>query len=776
MTLALSYPDDPVMHVARDLRVALASSSDPVPEWDFDWSEKDLGYRIGVESVQLGVNREFGRARLVVNPAGESVAGDEIMPELEMSDIPELVDPAQRIVIYAERMNSATGDGAASRSFLFDGFMPAPHLQFTETEERPEILATSLLERVDAQRDAIVNGRMMAFAQGGNDVVRCVPSSPCAFNFKGKPNRHPELQAVTVGTQDYENVPAFTWDGNPEAKYWRLADVLAYLLVFHFNPAAEQVGIADANGAARVEAEVILNREPQLLSDPNNVTWQQVIATKCPELAVRGPVVAKGLLPWCKAAGARMMQVTLNNGGQPATKLVFWLRGEGGAFAACGGPTSEREIETAAEHTQVEPRSMMLPKTGARQKDVDKAEAQRGEVVFDAGQVVTRAVVRGDPVVYEVTVGRGCAVTPADVFRPAWAPDAMFGDGLSGEALEDKVADIKLATTNDAEGDAATMYNRYDRRGPDHYKYSHVGRRWALNEAGEYNGATYGRANGGTTIWNSASYGTPYDFHELCGIDKPVDPETEEEVPWSVRRRAVMSLISEPDEGKGQLPRLECSWDGGAHWYPYPGNYSFVGCDEPHAAQIGVFLADFNLAEITNKSPADGDETQDQSVWEAIVRGAFRLALTCSIQSDERVEGESDAAAGWGGYQRRVEMDAAKGELRCEVLANSRLKNEPGWSCDERDDSEKARALANAYVQTYQTRLISGTVIIPFACNDWLPGDLCSGIEPRGVSFRTTKGKGGRRPEVIQTLIHNSAGDQSTHVMLDDLRTQKRGV
>ena len=207
MPLSLTMPTDRT-HDAVDLRVALRGSDG---SWDWDWEGygSELGYRLRVDAVELGVNDACPLARVSVNTGGEAYSGEYAMEPLEMSELPELVDPGQRCVIYAMRTGTKTLTGGAGRSFVFEGYLSTPQVSFSESELRCELIATSLLKRLDASLTSWIAGRRMYDA--GTATIKHVEALPSVFNFRGRPNRHPDLHTYDGN----DNVPLFTYDGDP---------------------------------------------------------------------------------------------------------------------------------------------------------------------------------------------------------------------------------------------------------------------------------------------------------------------------------------------------------------------------------------------------------------------------------------------------------------------------------------------------------------------------------------------------------------------------------
>jgi hypothetical protein len=289
---------------------------------------------------------------------------------------------------------------------------------------------------------------------------------------------------------------------------------------------------------------------------------------------------------------------------------------------------------------------------------------------------------------------------------------------------------------------------------------------WGANESGEHAAEAYGRENAGTPVWAAAAYEHPYDFHRWCGV-----PTTEGR--WIPRRRPPMPPVSVGPDGVAPRAGLEVSWDEGLHWHPYTGGWRIYDGEAPGQGMAAVLLTDRNLGEVTNSKAADDDDTADMSVWEAIVRGRLRLALTCTLPGDQRVLGEAHAANVWGSHARTRTERAKAGTLRRVVVTASSRLAAAGLADPARDDRPRAADLARHMIRTYAARLVAATMELPGLTTDWLPGDLVSGIQPRGYDFRTMRSEE-RYPEIVQTVLLSDQGRQRTHVTLDDLRTARR--
>jgi hypothetical protein len=158
----------------------------------------------------------------------------------------------------------------------------------------------------------------------------------------------------------------------------------------------------------------------------------------------------------------------------------------------------------------------------------------------------------------------------------------------------------------------------------------------------------------------------------------------------------------------------------------------------------------------------------------------MRFAVTMTLAGDERVVGTSQSVNAWGSHRRTVTAIAKKGTLAKHVrTSSSKLSGSSSHLFVPRDDTAKAAALARQRISVMGARLVSGTIELPGLTSAWLPGDLVTGLEPRGLDFRTTSAAGAtgardRWPEVVQTVLINDPAGQRTQVTLDDLRTARK--
>ena len=765
-----------------DLRVAFHRNG----SFDFGWQDSELGdvaRRLQVLDVTQGVNHDFPRTILRLNLSPEWDAdGVELAPAVKMGQLANLIPPDTRMVIYAEIPAELPGGGSETRAFLFDGYPKVQRNPFSGKQGTSfvdfYVIGMSLFERMGMEPGAWIYGRHMKAPPGAPEGVltqHCA-ALPCIFNFDSAPGRNATRgnRAKNLIDIDGKMVPVFTYDGDPEAVWWTYADVLTYLLHFYHKLLGELYPLADGNGYLLCKDIVEADEGPQVLTTSTSVSWQEHAATKADEMTVQGLNVTQALIEIMSKLGACVMQHTRNEGGEPSTELVFWMAGEGGPFTAESIAEPERIVRTDPEDETSPVRALSLDKESTRApfNGTANSEVMEGEAVYDASAVVSSCQVIGEPTLHEITTGKGpySFATKGNIWKPAWKPDLTFGDDISGNSLETRLNDIADADP-EATGIPLLLFQRYFRSGKDHALYAEVGRRWSLDESGELaaQAGEYARINGLTDSWSAETYAAGFDFHTFCNV--PFLRIDNEDRPWVRRRRRMLSPLAVGADHQKQHPRVDCSWDSGNHWYPYPGNVRFE--DD----RCTLVLTDENLAgeSLTNKADEATDATSGQSVWEAIMRGAFRLAVTFTVEGDAVVSGQSADAQGYTTFKphRLLTMNNRYRHHRQET--SSVLVGQTGQTFVELDETAQAEALANRCVSIAHARTINGNFVIPWLSRTYLPGDLISGIQPRGVSFDGNRDADHPRyPQVVGIKWHAGEDGPETHITLDDLRTAIR--
>lgn len=738
-------------------------------EWQWDGDE--ITRRLRVHSIETGLNM-LPTATLDVNLAGEyATDGSEIIPALNLGDLLNFIDNGKRLCIYGEK-----GD---ERSFLFDGY---PVVVKPKWVGKPgaeylthEVTCTSIAAQYAREKGAQIFGRY--FAPAADGTVRHVEALPCVFNPEKTQlgavvpvkNRNPTLQTIGTLTQ----VPVFTYDGDPAAVYWTYADVMTYLIAFYLKrPTSDGGPLYDGNGwDIAGQTTLTYNASgPQTLANPDSPTFAEILATKADRLTCENTNLLSALHLWCQSSACAMQVYTADDTGEPTTELLFSAVGDGGPFFAFEN-LADREIRDQPADTAPDARALMLESAGATAKNRQasdvllKNEIEQGELLVDTANVISSCTALGAIQRYEIT---------ADSWLPGWLPDSTFGDGLSGSGMNTKIAQIKnlqlvyatdkppAALTNET-----TMWARYVHEGADFAKYKTTGRLWVLNESGEFD-SDYGRANGGYAVWQAAAYASAYDFHLKCEVPFGENRDTgDDDIALVARRRKMLPLLSLGPDGLEVPPVVEASWDSGTTWFPYSGAVKIM------PDRCAIWLGDANLATVVPKGAAVTATYANYSVWEAIVRGVFRLRVTFCIETDQRVyEEAAQVDKAWVPLPRHTVLSVPERyRFNSRTGANSLYKTLPNYTGTDLDEGLRALTLANRYLAANEIRRFSFHAMIPWLTKDWLPGDLCKGIEDAGVDFNGLKSTGTRYPELVKVVWTNEDSGQVTHLQFDDERT-----
>lgn len=777
MGLTFTYPTT-VTPKSPDLQISFIN---PAQSFSFDGDKEVTEQRVRVEKCEacLLPLARYPRAKLEVNLAEhKGTEGINYWDQCPMGEAERLIHPDTRLVIWAQ-IPEELGGGEQTREYLFDGYPRVQTLRWSDTFYTLQITCISLLEQMRKEKKAKIYGRYMVpnFAPVQTQVSH-VEALPCVFNKGGLPNRHKDLWTPEGAD---EACAVFTYDGDPEACYWTWADVLSYLLTFYWRiPFGAAYPLSFQQGIDMIQAVGLLGRAtPATVVEVGEPSFGTVVATKAEELVSQGLSLPDALLHWARLSGCCFQQYTRTNGSSFVTEVLFSANGEGGPWQDYGIDGERTIRRDSAGDVVADPAPLFLQKkgttnTGLRPIEILLAnDVSQGELITDVANVVSSvSVVPGKPEMYEVTIGKGTPTT--NCLKPGWKPDTLFGDNLA--SATDKVAQIVQIAASEAgadlTGDALTMFKRYV-RGPDVSSYSpyvQVGRFWILGETDEFSGTDYGRS-ALQAFWSATKYNEPFDFHVNCSVPKSLNRANNlREFKWYPRRRRFLPLLSRrPETSSSQKtpPVILCSFDSGTTWHEYPGA---ARIDEDRCA---IWLSDANLAKVVQ--PKVTGSTQPISVWEAIVKGVFRLAITCCVEGDTLMIVNSDASAPLSSMSQHENLHTYDDFLyESRTGANSELKAATGWSGTNRDDTQHARTLANRYVAVSQRKALSFSPIIPWLSKDWMPGDLCTGVQPAGIDFSGIRGETARYPQVIETIWNNSENGQITELVFDDRRSKPK--
>ena len=378
-------------------------------------------------------------------------------------------------------------------------------------------------------------------------------------------------------------------------------------------------------------------------------------------------------------------------------------------------------------------RAVQLGAAGGAVSAEDNAE--QGTLNFDCSGTVTVPKVWGGPLILE-----GCWLL------------------VAGWKAADLDADAQPAEGDDPEEDPdlwnEIYYQRYvaDPRAADFAQYQDVGRKWVLNESGDY---------------SLEAYGDPpppvFDFGAAYGNGEG------ETAAWARRKRRFLECLSW-DGLKNRAPiKAEISFDAGANWQPLP--HVEILADE-----CGILITVKDLA--TLKPDPDLDSDFD-NYWEALCEGGGYVCvrITASVADDSAVQPTPALGVpAWSPLQRAVELPYDRRPhygRRVRLSAGSYASQ---WctdysSADTTDDTAALSAEASKIQAANASSSVRGSIVLRDTSFEFDPGDVVTEIAGRGISLRQD-GAGGSEiyAEVVQVSTIVGDGIYTMEVLLEDAR------
>jgi hypothetical protein len=368
---------------------------------------------------------------------------------------------------------------------------------------------------------------------------------------------------------------------------------------------------------------------------------------------------------------------------------------------------------------------------GAAGTDVTAADnAQQGALDFDASGIVTRPQLVGGPLIIEGTWQ----------LYPAWLTADLEETSSVGP---DGNADFDEPSTW-----TQTYYKRYvkDNRAADFLQYCNAGRKWALNEMGDYHDVAYGHQ----PVWS------PPDGYGV----------------WAKRPRRFGACLSYDAQHRPLPAYVEVSYDAGTHWHDFTAQ---VLEDE---AGVYIDAVDLGAIKVPDTSGADYD-----NFWEAVQAEqtagtkVLRLRITATLADDSALSPDPALTTpAWSLVQRATQFyfDRKKQYARRVRLAtgdNLSRYIAAGKGAYTRDQTENLTAEA-ARIQGVSACISVRGPVQCFGTNwPYRPGDVITKIEGREISLAQSSGGSPVYAEVVSVTLRALAS-QSLEVCLEDSHTR----
>lgn len=528
---------------------------------------------------------------------------------------------------------------------------------------------------------------------------------PCIFNPIGLPNCDPTPLLVDDGFGGLRMIHVFSDDASADAVGWTFARALRYLLFFHLprgGPVDAQSALAATDPWA---APGSTGRNAWRDSNP----LAYALLAEPDSLDVEANTLLDAFARIAAAAGVHVCAESAACGDGVRTSLRIWSDRDG----------SNRTLNLASAERDASGAPVYDPSSVA---DVDLFAANNVSAIsaeWNMSKAVAVHSVIGGVRRYEIITE----------LKPGWLPqegldsvDPVLRDGAKSAALtQDAVIALGEAVEQDP------WYRAYHRLGADFPANADVARRWILNEAGAYDGASYNR---------NAPFDNykPFDFAPLFGDA------------WMRRRRRLLPVASGP--GPSARVLVDVSFDAGQTWMPLSQGYQVL------ADEAGIW---FDVDNPTSIAPPGRDA--EINLWYALVEQTCRVRVTAMIESDQRLAARAVNRAA-PILLPNAALQYAPQRYRFDLASDG------SPAAGGRDDSAAIAFAACDAADARGAARIKAQPTIPWLDRSYAIGDHISEIRGRGVRFVAARSPTKRHAVVVGKRYLLTKGRWETHLIL----------
>lgn len=538
------------------------------------------------------------------------------------------------------------------------------------------------------------------------------------FNADGKPNKDPVYATYEVAEGVSYDTPIFA-ARESQAEAWTVKEMLAYLINIH-NTANEYYAISDPM------TSVIL------FGDDMGRVLSHVVCDGLDVLTAIDQIVRQ--VGWS-------FREDYTSGG--TAMFVFYK-----VNSALG---SERDNETfpTIRHELHAP---------AAAEDISAAVAEgrkmltAAQIAEDIGSVINSIRGLGAPDRFEFTAE----------LVPAWK-DADLVPDTSDSNNQVYKTEADLQGSDNPNG--FSVYEKYHVKGDSFWTHRNVGRKWALNEGGDYSAGQYDR-------------GMPFDFAGVVDAEYLLDDDGKRL--YAPFNRQLLPCLTRDQRTLDSVGiKVEFSLDGGENWQVMSGVISSL------SGEAGIYIDEPNLGEMLNEEEETISGGQLDSVelnyWTSLCDdklesrsfegGAWktRVRVTASIQMDQRlVRLAGPSSAGGSPFEHKAAFDYHDSHGIAKRMSASMFEDE-GLPAEELDTSAWLTASLDRIREANEDMSISGQYLLDrmwlgaFAC-----GDAVEKITGRDYDLSVDYGARTIYPEIIE-IVHLPV-QQKTKLITRDLR------
>jgi len=658
-------------------------------------------------------------------------------PSTAVVSFPDLRWSADHRLRFGDRIRITTAEAKEEdRTCVFSGFIVNMALSFaggsqkSKGHERNAVICADhrwLLRTTTVAYGQYVRGPDDYDNYGADDeapkngVCTLMTGRRLIFNADGKADKDRVVAAFEVGGEVSYDTPIFAarkWQAEP----WTVKDMLAYIINVH-NTANDYFAISNPMTNPALVAEEDMDR-----------VLTHVVCDGLDILTAIDQIVRQ--VGWS-------FREDYTSGGTALFQFYKINSAAGSERDEYIHPTIRHELHAPAPDEQI---------------DQAVAEGRKMltsvQIAEDIGSVINSIRGLGAPDKFEFTAE----------LVPAWKDADLVPDtsGSNGDVYKTESELQSSANPNDY-----SVYENYHAKGNSFLYYRNVGRKWALNEGGDYSAGIYDR-------------GMPFDFTTVIDAEYLLD-DAGKRIYAPFNRQLLPCLTQDEmalDLGSVGI-KVEFSLDGGSTWQVMSGAISSV------SGEAGIYIDEPNLGEMLdegdNTIAAGTLEDVELNYWTSLCDDKLegrsfkdgqwktQVRVTASIQMDQRlVKFSGPSSAGGSPFEHKAAYDLHDSHGIAKRMSASIFDTE-GLPADEMDTSAWLTASLDRIREANEDMSISGQYLLDrmwlatFAC-----GDAIEKITGRDYDLSMDYGTRIIYPELIQ-IVHLPQ-QQKTKLITRDLR------
>jgi len=537
------------------------------------------------------------------------------------------------------------------------------------------------------------------FHSDTSDVAVLVASRPCIFNADGLADSHPGF--ITFGRQGTIAAQASKW--------WNVAAMLYYLFDFYglWVPAFDFTSVKEL---LYPYTNIFNPGDLEQMEDGPAWAGQAIFVPPQP-ICLEGCSLLEGLRIVCDAAGLTFSFFEPSEE-DPGNHRTFQLHRLG------MGP--EKWLRLAPEAPSPVTGNISPWLAQDAQEHLAASNVNQGRYVADQSRRLTDLSVIGSPHLFYLQME----------LKKLWGnqilgtiEDAAKHWYLTGEELKDD-----------------EWYQKYCTGGQQFLAgYEHVGRRWGLNEAGQYDGEATNVQGLVEETFGPGVWGPIYVSRLRRFLPNRRDYWSDE----------TCGLAAHPY-------RLDVSFDEGETWATIDGGFQAL----PHEATIWLGMDD--LSKIA--PPEISEDFQEKNLAFAIINEKAKLRVWAVIEGDALLRADRSVPEGSvPAHERRGAWIVRPDLFWFSYHVGEEL---PGGGFSR---LAEAAALADRTLAERGVEAIAASMHIPWIETLYDLGDSIAGIEGRDISFTRTLGSRKYQPQVAGIIWRFGEGED-TELVLEDYR------